>query len=216
MRGITLAIAGLTACLSAPAAAAIEGTYVANLPETASALRLLPGGRFEWFFSQGALDLQGSGRWSRRDDRTLLLTSDPPVVPPRFTLLERRRDGEPGLLVKVVDASGAPANFLDVRAEYSDGSGADGFIQEGGEYRFAAEAGRSIVALFLGSAVFDFVSERYPVAADEANVISFRFEANDVGKHDFQAHPVTLEPRALEMSWKGLELRYALTDQPEE
>lgn len=208
----------LSAALAAPPAAAadapIAGTYVARMAETASALRLGADGRYEWFFSQGALDLAGAGRWTRSGADRLLLTSDPPVVPPRTVFVASGRDSEPGLLVSIVDAEGKPAGFLDVVAEHGQGEPSHGFAQEG-EHRFEPEAGRPVTAVRVGSQVYDFVSEAFAVPPGD-NVMRFRFEPNDVGKADFQAQEVMVAPRALSLVWRGLNLRYTLSDEREE
>lgn len=52
--------------------------YRLNQMETASALRLTPDGQFEWAWSQGALDVETSGRWRREGDQ-LILTSTAPA-----------------------------------------------------------------------------------------------------------------------------------------
>lgn len=198
-----LAAALLAAAAPGPA---VEGLYLLDMPETASALRIGPGDRFEWAFSQGALDLVAEGRWTREGD-ALLLTSDPPVVPPRFAQTGSDQGG-PGLIVLVTNDRGAPAGNLDVMAEYADGTHDLGFIDRG-EYRFESQAGRTIVTLRLGSIVYDFISESFPVAQG-TGTMRFRFEANDVGKADFQSLSARIAGSdGLTMDWRGLTLRYA-------
>ena len=208
MIGAVLAAAWLAV---SPAVATVEGIYQLDMPETASTLILGPGGRFQWDFSQGALDLVGEGRWPRHGDR-LVLTSDPPVVPPRFLHTGAGDSEIPGLLIEVTNARGKPAGNLDVAAEYADGSRESGFIQ-GGEYRFEPDPARRIVAMFLGSEIYGFVSERFPVA-EGVTVLRFRFEANDVGKADFQAVPAAITADGLDVDWKGTTLRYARQEPP--
>jgi len=205
-----LAFAALALCAAAPAPeeAPVEGLYVADIMETATALEIQPGGRFRWMLSVGALDLEDEGLWTRSPDGSLLLNSDPPVVPPRFELVGTGRDDRGGALVKVADEEGRIPYYLDAEAEYADGSRSRADFQEG-EHRFAAEPGRAIVAVRLVSSAFDLVSDRYPVSPAAGNVLSFRFIPNQIGRVDFRDLPVRVERGALSFTWRGTDLRYA-------
>ncbi len=56
------------AAATAPAATLAGEYHLDGVMETGSGLLLHPDGRFEWFFSYGALDLAARGRWTRAGD----------------------------------------------------------------------------------------------------------------------------------------------------
>jgi hypothetical protein len=191
---------------AAPPPEAVEGTYVLHRMEVGSALRLTGDGRFQWFFSTGALDLAGEGRWEKGADNAVILTSDPPVVPPRVELAATTRDRKGGVLVQVTDPAGVTPDYLEVVAEYSDGRREQAYFEEGG-HRFRTGKGRRILAVRLGSPPFDLVSDRYPVTA-AGNVLAFRFLPNGLGQESFAGSRVEVEPNALILNLRGDHLRY--------
>ena len=215
------ALLALLLAAAPPAEMPVEGVWKAQMPETAAFLELDANGRFGFFFSQGALDATGEGRWERSGDR-LLLTSDPHPVPPRTTLLGSGSDGEPGLLVRIVAADGKPVSLIDLFAEHPGGEVSHGLVQSypGGEYRFEGQP--PVKAVAVGSLIYDFDSPSFPVPSG-ANVMRFRFEPNDYAKVDFAALPVTIEADgSLLLNWRGVDLRYRrhveepTDDRPEE
>ena len=210
-----LAFAALALCAAAPPLGhpPVEGLWSANIMETATALEIRPDGRFRWLLSVGALDLEAEGLWTRRDDGSLLLNSDPPVVAPSFELLRTGRDDRGGVLVRVADEKGRAPVFLDVVAEYADGTSELAQLKAG-EHRFSAEANRPIVAIRVVSAPFDLVSERFPVDPAAGNVLDVRFHPNQIGRADFRDVPVRVEPGALVMTWRGEQLRYTREEWP--
>lgn len=204
---LILALAALALAAPAPAAPPpppVEGLYVADMMETASALRLTADGRWEWMLSVGALDMAGAGRWTRQPDGSLLLDSDPPVVAPRFELIGRTKSADPGILVRVADESGSAPAWLGAVAEYR-GGGTTGGRFEGGEHYFEPDPARPIAAVRVDT-VFGIASERYEVEAGD--VLSFRFHPNDLGLADFRDVRVAVEPDALTFVWQGTKLRY--------
>lgn len=201
------ALLALLIAAAPPADMPVEGVWKAELPETAAFLELKSNGRFGFFFSQGALDATGEGRWERSGNR-LLLTSDPHPVPPRTTFLGSASDGAPGLLVRIVGADGKPVSLVHVFAEHPGGEVSHGLVQSypGGEYRFEADPPVKTVA--VGSLIYDFVSPSFPVPSGR-NVMRFRFEPNDYAKVAFVALPVRIEADgSLLLNWRGLDLRY--------
>lgn len=80
------------------AAPALAGEYhLEGVMETGSGLRLHEDGRFEWFFSYGALDLAARGRWTRAGDGIDLAVDEmqfPPQMPgSKFERMHLRVDG---------------------------------------------------------------------------------------------------------------------------
>ena len=182
----------------------IEGLYVAQIFETATAIELTADGRFQWIFSQGSLDLFGEGRWTREGEDALLLDSDPPVVPPAVELVGTGRGRGAEVVVRLDEASGEAWPFLDVEAEFADGTRVREPFREA-EHRI--DGGGRVVALRLGSVPFDFQSGPFPVETGN-NVMIFRLVPNDIGREDFRARRVAVEPDALSLEWRGETLRY--------
>jgi hypothetical protein len=204
---LILVLTGLAVATTAPAApppAPVEGLYVADIMETATALQLTADGRWEWRFSVGALDMEAAGRWTLEADGSLLLNSDPPVVAPRFDLIGRTKSADPGVLVRVADESDSAPAWLGAVAEYRDGGTSGGHF-EGGEHYFEPDPARPIAAIRIAS-FFGITSERHPV--EPGDVLSFRFHPNDLGIADFRDVRVSAEGDALTFVWQGTSLRY--------
>ena len=85
------------AAATAPAATLAGEYHLDGVMETGSGLLLHPDGRFEWFFSYGALDLAARGRWTRAGDGIDLAVDEmqfPPQAPEyRFERMHLRVDG---------------------------------------------------------------------------------------------------------------------------
>ena len=204
--GFALACLALAHVLPAQAPP-VEGLYASDTRETGSSLLLDAEGRFWWAFTMGALDTFALGRWTRAADGTILLNSDPPVTAPTFTLRSATRSSEPDLVVRLACDAGQAYQFLDIEVEYADGERVrDRF--PGLEYRLPAEPGRRVATVTLGSAPFDFRSERFPVDQSQANVLTFGFNPNDLGITDFRNQRVSLGSGELSFSWRGVDLHY--------
>jgi hypothetical protein len=101
----------LSVAMSAQAAAATEDRapsevverklaghyYLEGIMETGSELRLDENGRFQWYFTYGALDLAADGRWHREGGSVVLLPEHfqfPPQYPQtQFKRMQLRVDG---------------------------------------------------------------------------------------------------------------------------
>ncbi|MFC5570497.1 hypothetical protein ACFPN1_10540 [Lysobacter yangpyeongensis] len=72
--------------------------YLEGIMETGSELLLAADGRFQWYFTYGALDLAARGTWKREGERIVLLPDDfrfPPQYPEtRFERMQLRIDGD--------------------------------------------------------------------------------------------------------------------------
>ena len=208
--GLCALLAAAAMPLAAQPAAEVEGIYQDEVFEVASTLALSPSGRFLWVFSMGALDVAAEGRWTRESDGTVVLNSEP-VLAPRFELVGRSRDDRPGIAVRLACDSREAAQFLDVVVEYADGERVAHNFSEL-EYRTTAEdSPRPVAAVQVGSGAFDLISERVPVNPQEANVFTFRFIPNDLGRVEFRNQRVAVETgavTALSLDWRGTPLRY--------
>ncbi|MDR7097703.1 hypothetical protein J2X04_000050 [Lysobacter niabensis] len=72
--------------------------YLQGVMETGSELMLGDDGRFQWYFSYGALDLLAKGRWHREGDRVVLVPDDfrspPDYSQLAFKRMQLRVDGK--------------------------------------------------------------------------------------------------------------------------
>ena len=72
--------------------------YLEGIMETGSELLLKDDGRFQWYFTYGALDLAAEGHWRRDDGNVVLLPEDfhfPPQYPEtQFKRMQLRIDGK--------------------------------------------------------------------------------------------------------------------------
>ena len=73
--------------------------YLEGVMETASGIKLDADSSFEFFFSQGALDRTGKGKWSKQGEELILQSDSLPA--PGFTLMksEKRKDNKNVVLV---------------------------------------------------------------------------------------------------------------------
>lgn len=200
-------LAASAAPLAAQPAPEVEGIYQDQMFEVGSTLALSPSGRFLWVFSMGALDLSAEGRWTREGDGTIVLNSEP-VLAPRFELVGRSRDDRPGVAVRLACDSRQAAQFLDAIVEYAGGERA---AEDFSELEYRTTPGNSpgpVAAVQVGSAVFDLISERVAVNPVEANVFTFRFIPNDLGRVEFRDQRVTIDGSALSFTWRDTPMRY--------
>ncbi|HEV2746900.1 MAG TPA: carboxypeptidase-like regulatory domain-containing protein [Allosphingosinicella sp.] len=192
--------------LAAAAPAELAGDYVLHQPETASGLRLQKDGRFQWYLSQGALDLAAEGGWTRAGD-TLILTT-PSTVPPSFSLISATRTTQPELVVRVENPAGAGIQGIDILLRYAAGEAEVGHTDGEGGCRFELKQGGKPQYVALAIGMFEFRSPDFAVDSARANVLTFRLQPNDLGKQSFAGEPVRIVEEGLELVWRGQRLVY--------
>ena len=204
-----LLLAAVPIAAQAPPAAAVagEGIYQSRMMEVGSQLILSPSGRFLWVFAYGSLDLSGEGRWTREADGTIVLNSDPPVEAPRFELVGRSHDDRPGVSIRLSCDSRQAAEYLNPIVEYADGERIGERFSEL-EFYTDAHSPRQVAAVYVGSLVFNLISDRFQVDTRQANVFTFRFIPNDLGRLDFQGQRVRTDNGALVLEVNGMPVRY--------
>jgi len=200
----------LALCLiaAAPAAPDPVGRYrLQGEQDVASQLLVRRDGRFEYALAAGALDEEAAGTW-RRVGNTILLTTRPKPVPPAFAAGPAKMVPGSPLTIHVTWPGGRDAVGTDVRIEFESGEplvsyvgGPDGWTMPEGETRRP-------VAVTLALGMFGFESQRFPIDAAKANDLSFVITPNDLGKVDFEALPVDVEPGRLVMHRGGARLTY--------
>jgi hypothetical protein len=198
---------GLAAAVGAVAAP--PGTYRLNERETASELRLDSGGRYQWFYSQGSMDLESQGDW-RQEGGRIRLTAMPKVIPSDFSLLSAREDGEPGLRVLVRDPDGERVTGADVVAATADGRQLDAYTQDG-QARVALPAGAAVTSVSVGIGAAGVPMRRFAVAPMRGGTVTVVFHPNDFGREDLDGAMLRETPKGMELEWRGQRLRYART-----
>ena len=210
---LLLPVAAPIVAHAAPAAttAALAGVYeLQGVMEVGSGLRLTTDGRFDYFLAYGALDETGAGTWTV-DGNRVLLTSDGPLTPPRFTLKSTAKTPDPTLTVHVVGPNGQPLENFDVAILFDRGEPEVGNTTRDG-YTVPLPTNRRITSIRLGIAVYDLASDPFAVDTAKANVVTFSFQPNDIGKVDFKAMPLVIEDDALVMTRNGTRMRYVRVD----
>ena len=208
-----LALAALAVGLLAVFAAAsartmreVAGVYnLVGVREAASQFVLHADGRFEFGLSYGALDKSGKGRW-RLDGDAVVLTSDGPHNPPRFTL-ERSGAGQGGGATVLVTVNGRGVALIDVVLELSNGQRLTGYTQTYG-YRTALPAGVDIRAILLGVRMYDLAPQRIEIAERGRRDFTVRFDPGDISQQRFENERLPIIDGALVWQLGGQPLRY--------
>src|ERR1044071_832839 len=76
--------------------------YMHGVMETASGFQLNSDSSFQFFYSYGALDRSGKGKWSLRDDSVIVFNSEP-RPPLDFKLVEHKPAQKGAMIIQVTD-----------------------------------------------------------------------------------------------------------------
>ncbi len=179
----------------------VVGRYSMNDgPDVASELVLGADGRFTYAIIAGAADYHASGKWERDGD-VVRLTTEPKPVPPAFTPGPVSRTTEEPFLVVVRGPSGGAIAGVDFRVGMADGSRVEGYTQEQGWTIRDGEPKGKPVWVELALDMFNLVSPRFPVNADQGNLFTFTLTPNDIGVMDFQREAFRITPAGLAQSF---------------
>jgi hypothetical protein len=164
-------------------------------------------GIFEYILAAGALDQYARGRWHRVGNQ-LRLTSEPKPVPPVFTATAARKTVEAPLVLHVLWPSGRDAVGTDLKIEFATGDPLVTYV--GGPDRWTMPAGetRRPVAVTLSLGMFSVASPRFPIDVERANELTFVITPRDLGRVDFEALPLDIEPGRLVMHQGGGRMVY--------
>lgn len=149
----------------------MEGEYyLQGQREMASGFLFKPGGVFQFFFSYGALDRHGEGKWELQEGRILLNSKPKPSSD--FTLV--KSIAKPGDLVRVKMEAGNPALLRNVFCSLENGK-QDSWKQmtQDGIVDFPKQKITTI------SMLLEFCPERFstvPVKEQDHTEFMFRFE----------------------------------------
>ena len=178
--------------------------YLTGMMEMASAFLLIPDGTFQFFFTYGALDRYGSGRWEINGDDLLLTSAAPPEAD--FTLVKSSKQDHDFIQVQMEDAD--PLLMRHVYCSLDKG-------QEGTWHQLDHEGAiqlqdRPVTDISL---LLEFCAERFstiPVSDPFHNDFTFRF--NETIMEVF-VKSLTLKVRGKELNGghpllQGNEFRY--------
>jgi hypothetical protein len=146
----------------------VKGEYhLQGVMETASALLLKPDSTFELFFSYGAMDRQGKGRWTYKDGKIRLNSRIKPKVD--YTLVANNATSDSTTTVKIITPGRQLASNFEVLLRSADGDQI-GKTNDEGVFRTKRIAA-STVELF-----FTFCPERYSTFTIDPNDNYFEFK----------------------------------------
>lgn len=180
-----------TACLAAPQAHAqdaktVPGTYcLVGMREVGSCMRLLPGGKWEYFLSYGAYDERSEGTWKIANGG-IVVDSLPYDRPATFSFKRVQKSEAGAYTIMVVNKSDRGLAGIDVVVT-CDGTTKSGYTQTDG---FEVDCAKPPAAVALSLRMFNLPPQTIDVAsragADKAYV--FEFDPGDLGKKKFVAH----------------------------
>jgi hypothetical protein len=169
----------------------LVGTYDGGQMEIGAGLELRADGHFRYGLAYGALDEEAEGSWIVEDDH-VLLTTEPAVVPPRFTLAEQKPTASGALELVVRDPKGRALPDVDIAVSYAEGD--PDIIQSREEpVAIPVDAKRPPRLILLAVPVFDVESDPFPIEKAKGYGFTFRFEPNGLGKADFKRTPLAIE-----------------------
>jgi hypothetical protein len=198
-----LAFAALLIAAAPPPALDPVGRYrLTGEHDVASELIVGRDGHFEYALAAGALDEYAKGRWTRVG-RQIRLTTMPKPVPPSFAAGPAKKTADAPLVLHVLWPDGRDAVGTDLKIEFATGDPLVTYV--GGPDRWTMPEGetRRPVAVVVALAMFGFVSPRFPIDAARANDLTFVITPHDLGKIDFEAFPLDVEPGRLVMHRGG-------------
>ncbi|HMG14601.1 MAG TPA: hypothetical protein VK590_04090, partial [Saprospiraceae bacterium] len=107
--------------------------YLQGVMETASGFQINPDSTFQFFFSQGALDRTGKGKWEEKDGYLILNSKDKPALD--FALLNSKKIENDSFTVRVIEPNQALLRYVDVYFKV-DGKGKHGTTDSDGLVSF--------------------------------------------------------------------------------
>lgn len=144
--------------------------YLKGVMETASGFKLNPDSTFQFFFSSGALDRTGQGKWQRKGNS--IVFNSRPHAGHDFRLLKSSKQPGDSITVKITDRNELLTHY--VYAGLKNGTAEPELLNANkGVIRFPRQAFSAVVL------AFEFCPERMtvlPVAAGDNNYFEFAFE----------------------------------------
>src|SRR5215831_16594973 len=148
-------------------AQAIAGEYyMQGVMETASGFKLNPDSTFQFFFSYGALDRFGSGKWIVHDNKIIL--NSKPYPGKDFKIVSSSKNNENFITVKIEDSNPDVYTWVHCLVETKDGDSVIDANREG-----VIQLPSTTDSIHL---ISEFASERISsFAVDKSKYNSFTF-----------------------------------------
>lgn len=160
----------LTITMNSYAQSSIAGEYyLRGVMETASGFLIKPDSSFEFFFSYGGLDRQGSGTWSLKEQQVVFNSNSKPLHD--FALINSKSVKDDSITIRIVDENALLVKYVYAKLEAGDAV-FEAMSSEKGEIKFPVKDIKSL------SLVFEFCPEKVSVFdLDKThNYFEFRFE----------------------------------------
>ena len=144
--------------------------YLGGVPETACGLKLSEDSSFQFYFSQGALDRFGEGKWEMRDKRIFLNSRKRP--PHDFSLVESRKDAHDGISLQISEQNEIVKRYVYARIT-GGGKVQEAMANEDGLIKFEKQP---IATIEL---IFQFCPEKtsiFKINQAQHNYFEFKFE----------------------------------------
>lgn len=158
--------------------------YLQGVPETACGFKLDSDSSFQFFFSYGALDRFGQGRWAVKNGFVVFNSRPGPAHD--FALTQSTADNKNGLTIQIKDENPVLLHHVQVIIK-GNGKEQAGMTGEKGMIQFTSQP-IDIIEL-----VFEFCPEKksvFTIEAKKSNYFEFRFEPwiMEVFFQNFQLH----------------------------
>lgn len=186
-------------------ALAIAGLYQSQQMEVGAALELKNDGHFRYQLDYGAVSEQAEGRWTS-DGRTVLLTTEPRPVSPRFELV--RDDPAPAGEISIALEPPGFGNGYRIEAVATNAASREQrLVETDSDGRVEAD-GRSISAIELLVPVYGMPAGRFDLDPRRGHRLLFRFLANDLTTADFNREPLIAGRNELVLKRYDTEIRF--------
>ena len=149
---------------------AIAGEYyLRGVTEVGSGFLLMPDSTFQFFFSYGALDREGSGTWVLKDKRITLNSRRRPDHD--FAVKSSKKSDDNFITIRITDNNTQLLKYVYAKMEFTD-TIMEGMTDQRGEIQFPKKEVKNL------SLVFQFCPEKISVFElnKEHNQFEFRFE----------------------------------------
>ena len=172
------------------AQSAIPGEYsLRGVPEVGSGFLIKPDSTFEFFFSYGALDRMGSGKWIVKGNEIILDSKPRPAHD--FALVSSKTVNDDFITIKITDNNELLQRYVYAKLRFADTVMED-MADQKGEIRFPRKAMENL------SLQFQFCPEKTSVFElnNEHNYFEFRFEPW-IAEFFFNDHRLTIDGKDL-------------------
>jgi hypothetical protein len=193
--------------LCAQDATGVVGSYcLVGVREVGSCLRLLPGGKFQYFLAYGAYDENSEGTWTLKKGE-IVIESLPYDKQPTFAFKRMQRGDADGFDVVVENARGGRLTYIDVnvtcdgRTRHAGVTGAEGY---------KIDCATAPTDVSLGLRMYGLAPQAIKVAdrAGADKVYVFVFDPGDLGRKRFVAHRLRIKTSdVLEMVYADTPIR---------